>query len=115
MAKYLVLIYDDETAWESADQHTFERIMSGHQAFGANNGPAIVSGAELQGTQTATSIRPDGADGFTVTDGPFVETKEALGGFYLIEAADLDAAIAVAKQIPVVSGGVEVRPLMVRG
>ncbi|MDT4917804.1 MAG: hypothetical protein QOH89_2504, partial [Pseudonocardiales bacterium] len=61
---------------------------------------------------TATTVRPDGADGFTVTDGPFVETKEALGGYYLVEAADLDEAIALAKQIPVVSGGLEVRPIM---
>ena len=50
---------------------------------------------------------------FTVTDGPFVETKEALGGYYLIEAADLDEAIAIAKQVPVGVGGVEVRPVRV--
>lgn len=56
---------------------------------------------------------PDGAGGFTVTDGPFVETKEHLGGYYLIEAADLDDAIAVAEQVPMAEGGVEIRPIMV--
>ena len=56
-------------------------------------------------------MRPDGAGGFTVTDGPFAETKEALGGYYLIEAADLDEAIAIAKQVPAPFGGVEVRPI----
>jgi hypothetical protein len=113
MSKYLILIYDDEAAWENASPDTGPRILSGHQAFGEKNSAAIVSGDALQPTTTATSIRSDGADGFTVTDGPFVETKEALGGYYLVEAADLDEAIALAKQVPVVSGGLEVRPIMV--
>ena len=60
---------------------------------------------------TATSLRADGADGFTITDGAFAETKEALGGYYLVEAADLDEAIAMAKEIPAPFGGVEVRPV----
>ena len=67
----------------------------------------------LEPTATATSVRSDGAGGFTVTDGPFAETKEALGGYYLITADDLDAAIAIAKQVPAPFGGVEVRPVMV--
>ncbi|MGO9910134.1 MAG: YciI family protein, partial [Acidimicrobiales bacterium] len=54
-----------------------------------------------------------GSGSFTVTDGPFAETKEALGGYYLVEAADLDEAIAIAKQVPARYGGVEVRPIMV--
>ena len=87
--------------------------MAGHAAFGEKNAAAIVGGNALQPTATATSVRPDGADGFTVTDGPFVETKEALGGYYLVEAADLDEAIAMAKEIPVLAGGLEVRPIMV--
>ena len=56
---------------------------------------SLRGGHALQPTSTATSIRGDGNGGFTVTDGPFVETKEALGGYYLIEAADLDEAIAI--------------------
>ena len=112
MSQYLVLIYDDEAAWESASPETTEQIHRGHGAFAEKNGPAIAGGNALQPTTTATTVRPDGADGFTVTDGPFVETKEALGGYYLIEAADLDEAIALAKQVPVVSGGLEVRPIL---
>jgi hypothetical protein len=112
MSQYLVLIYDDEAASESAPPETTAQIHAGHTAFAEKNGPAIAGGNALQPTTTATTIRPDGADGFTVTDGPFVETKEALGGYYLIEAADLDEAIALAKQVPVVSGGLEVRPIL---
>jgi hypothetical protein len=67
----------------------------------------MLGGNALQSTQTATSIRGD-----VVTDGPFAETKEALGGYYLIEAADLDQALAVAKLCPAGFGGVEVRPVM---
>jgi hypothetical protein len=113
MSQYLILIYDDQAAWEAAPPETGARIHQGHTVFGEKNGAAIAGGNALQPTTTATTIRPDGADGFTVTDGPFVETKEALGGYYLVEAADLDEAIALAKQIPVVSGGLEVRPIMV--
>jgi hypothetical protein len=113
MSQYLILIYDDEAAWESAPPETSAQIHHGHTVFAEKNGPAIAGGNALQPTTTATTVRPDGADGFTVTDGPFVETKEALGGYYLVEAADLDEAIALAKQIPVASGGLEVRPIMV--
>jgi hypothetical protein len=113
MSQYLILIYDDEAAWENAGEDVGQQIMAGHNAFGEKFGPAIAGGNALKGTTTATSVRPDGAGGHTVTDGPFVETKEALGGYYLVEAADLDEAIAMSKQVPVVSGGLEVRPIMV--
>jgi hypothetical protein len=113
MSQYLILIYDDEAAWESAPPETAAQIHQGHSEFAQKNGAVLAGGNALQSTMTATTVRPDGADGFTVTDGPFVETKEALGGYYLVEAADLDEAIALAKQIPVVSGGLEVRPIQV--
>lgn len=58
-------------------------------------------------------MRPDPTGGATVTDGPFAETKEALGGYYLIEAADLDEALAIARDVPAPNGGVEVRPIRV--
>jgi len=67
----------------------------------------------LQPTGTATTVRPDSSGGFTVTDGAFAETKEVLGGYYLVEAAVLDAALAMAKQVPMPAGGVEVRPIRV--
>jgi len=113
MAQYLVLIYEDEAAWASADQQTYEQVLKGHQAFGENNAAALRGGNALQPTSTATCIRRDSAGGFAVTDGPFAETKEALGGYYLIEAANLDEAIAIAKQVPAQFGGVEVRPIRV--
>jgi hypothetical protein len=113
MSQYLILIYDDENAYETGGAEVSGPIMEGHTRFGEQNAGAIAGGNALQPTTTATTVRPDGAGGFTVTDGPFVETKEALGGYYLVEAADLDAAIKLAKQVPVVSGALEVRPIMV--
>jgi hypothetical protein len=113
MSQYLILIYDNEAAYQAATEAQNGQIMAGHEAFGKNNEAAIAGGNALQAVSTATTVRPDGAGGFTVTDGPFVETKEALGGYYLVEAADLDEAIDLAKQIPVLAGGLEIRPIMV--
>ena len=108
MAQYLVLIYGDPT-YEAGSS---DDVMKGHIVFGEKHGEKIAGGNALQPTSTATSIRPDGAD-FAVTDGPFLETKEALGGYYLVEAADLDEAITIAKDIPMPAGGVEIRPVVV--
>jgi hypothetical protein len=113
MAEYLILIYENEKELESGGDQVFKDLMEGHTKFGENNASAIRGGNGLQPTATATSIRKDASGGFTVTDGPFVETKEALGGYYLVEAADLDEAIALAKQVPAPAGGIEVRPVMV--
>lgn len=113
MSQYLILIYGDEAAYASASQEVSDEITAGHTAFGEKNDAAIQGGNALQATSTATTVRSDGADGFTVTDGPFVETKEALGGYYLVEAADLDEAIALAKQVPSNFGALEIRPIMV--
>ena len=113
MAEYLVLIYEDETAWEAPAPGAAEEMMAGHRIFGERNASAIRGGNALLATSTATSLRRDAAGDFVVTDGPFAETKEALGGYYLIEAADLDEALALAKQIPAPFGGVEVRPVRV--
>jgi hypothetical protein len=113
MSQFLILIYDDETRWANVTEDEMARISAGHETFGRENEKAVVGGNALQPTTTATTVRPDGAGGFTVTDGPFAETKEALGGYYLVEAADLDEAIALAKQVPVISGCLEVRPIMV--
>jgi hypothetical protein len=111
MAKYLILIHGDEAAFENASQADFDAMMAAHEAFSTKHGSALLGGEALQPTSTATTIR----DGGAVTDGPFVETKEALGGYYLVEAADLDEAIELAKQVPVAgsNGGLEVRPIMV--
>ena len=109
MAEYLVLIYQDESA--DRDDAAQGEIMSGHVRFGQEHGAALRGGNALQPSGTATSVRADGAGGFTITDGAFAETKEALGGYYLVEAADLDEAIALSKDIPMPSGGVEIRPV----
>ena len=111
MAEYLILIYGDESAAEIASMEDTTIMMKGNQEFGERNAAALRGGNALQSTGTATSIRQDASGGFMVTDGAFAETKEALGGYYLVEAADLDEALALAKQIPMPAGGVEVRPI----
>jgi hypothetical protein len=84
-------------------------------AFAPELGSARVGGAGLKGTAAATTVRA-GNGSRTVHDGPFAETKEQLGGFYLIDVPDLDAAIAIAKKLPLSRGGaVEIRPLLERG
>lgn len=113
MAQYLVLIYEDERGYAEGGEQVWGEVGQAHTAFMSSAGSAIVGGNALEPTTTATSIRTTMSGEVTVTDGPFAETKEALGGYYLIEAADLDAAIAVAKQVPARFGGVEVRPVMV--
>jgi len=110
MSQYLVLIYGDEKASAEAGQGFWDDMHKGHGEFAEKHGGALAGGNALQASDTATTIRPT-SSGFTVTDGPFLETKEALGGYYLIEAADLDGAIAIAKDVPMPNGGVEVRPV----
>jgi hypothetical protein len=110
MAEYMVLIYDDETAWANAGQDEFNKMLAAHNRFQeqvVELGGKIVSSGALQPTNTATTIRGD-----VVTDGPFAETKEALGGYYLVEAEDLDKALAIGKLCPVLRGSIEVRPIM---
>ena len=110
MAQYLILIYERETELSEAE---IEELTTQHNNFSHQVealGGKIVGGQALQPTVTATSIRKD-----VVTDGPFVETKEALGGFYLVEADDLDQALKIGKACPAPRGGVEVRPIMTFG
>jgi len=111
MAEYLILIYEDENGYATASPNVFQEVMDAHNRFAqqvVEKGGKLVAGNALQPTSTATTIRSD-----VVTDGPFVETKEALGGYYLIEARDLDHALDIAKLTPARFGGVEVRPIMV--
>jgi hypothetical protein len=112
MSQYLILLFEDQTGYASADEAFFGQIMQEHQEFQAEAGARNLGGNALQPPSTATSIRKDDAGGFVITDGPFAETKEALGGYYLIEAADLDEAIALAKLVPTPFGGIEIRPIM---
>ena len=110
MAQYLILIYENEEGYATASPEDFASTMKAHTRFAEQIptlGGTMLGGNALQPTTMATSIRDD-----IVTDGPFVETKEALGGYYLIEAADLDQALAISKLCPAPFGGVEVRPIM---
>jgi hypothetical protein len=110
MAQYLILIYADEPATAEPTPEAWQDMMEAHGRFAqqvVERGAKILGGNALQPTPMATSIRGD-----VVTDGPFVDTKEALGGYYLIEAVDLDQALAVGKLCPAPFGGVEVRPIM---
>ena len=112
MRKYLVLIYEQE-AVRSEQPVARNPEYDKHWTFIATHGDKILASDALEPTATATSLRKGATGGFTITDGPFVETKEALGGFYLLDAADLDEALELAKQIPAPGGGLEIRPIMV--
>jgi hypothetical protein len=115
MAQYLILLYGDESAFADPTPAEWDAAMQAHGAFTqqvGEMGATILGGEALQPSSTATSIRGDGAGGQVVTDGPFAETKEALGGYYLVEAADLDQAIAIGRLCPAPEGGVEVRPVL---
>jgi len=115
MPQYLFLLYDDESRWATPTDEEMAAEMGKHrmlsEAVAGAEGAQILGGAALQSTGTATTLRP-GEDGPVLSDGPFAETKEALGGYYLIEADDLDQALAVAKEVPAPFGGVEVRPIL---
>jgi hypothetical protein len=113
MAEYLCLIYGDESAFATMTEQDLNSMMEGHNKFGHNNASALRGGNALQPAGTATTIRADKSGKQTVTDGPFAETKETLGGYYLVEAKDLDEALTIAKQIPAPNGCVEVRPIRV--
>ena len=115
MPQYLILLYEDEQAWADASDQTAADMLAAHQAFGERHRDSLQGGNALQPQSTATTIRGWDTGTATVTDGPFAETKEALGGYYLLEAADLDEALAIAKEVPAPFGGVEVRPVRVFG
>jgi hypothetical protein len=112
--RYLCLIYENEKNWETMPQAESEAVMGEYFAFtdGIRKNGKLVAGEALQPTPTATTVRVRNGK-ISTTDGPFVETKEQLGGFYLIEAKDLNDAIQIAAKIPSARfGGVEVRPVV---
>ena len=112
--QYMFLIYSAEGSGPQPGTDEFDTMMKGYYAFSqemTENGK-MQGGAPLESVTNATTVRvPNGkAD---VTDGPFAETKEVLGGYYLLECADLDEAIACAAKIPTAAyGSIEVRPVM---
>jgi len=116
MPQYLFLLYDREDLWIDVPAEQWDAEMQRHRDFTAAveaaDGARIVSSEALRPQATATTVRTSSPDAEPlVTDGPFLETKEALGGYYLLETRDLDQALELARICPVVSGGVEVRPV----
>ena len=109
--KYLLAIYEDEKRWNNLKEDAMNAELGEYYAFGEQFKQAIQGGEALQPTATATTVRVRDGKRLT-TDGPFAETKEQLGGFYLIEARDLNDAIQVAGRIPGARmGSIEVRPV----
>lgn len=113
--KYLCLIYEAEAVAAQRTEQQNQEVMQAYFDFtnSINESNHFVAGEPLMPTETATTVRI--RDGETlVTDGPFAETKEQLGGYYLIEAENLDEALGVASRIPSAkTGSIEVRPIMV--
>jgi hypothetical protein len=111
----MLLIYGNENDWQGRSDEERGQVIQAYGAFTEElrGAGAMVAGDALQPTQTATTVRVQDGETLT-TDGPFAETKEQLGGYYLIEAESLDEAIEWAGKIPAAShGSVEVRPVMV--
>jgi hypothetical protein len=112
--KYLCLIYESERQWESMPKDQADAIFGEYFAFtdGIKKSGHHLGGEALQPTQSATTVRVRNGK-LSTTDGPFAETKEQLGGFYLIQANDLNDAIQVASRIPGARfGSIEVRPVV---
>lgn len=114
MPKYAALIYTEEPQSEPTAEE-MQQVMAEYTEFGDKAGSVIAGGEALHPSPTATTIHVDGGKGGNAvfTDGPFAETKEVLGGFYLLDVADLDEALKWAQQIPGAwYGKIEVRPVM---
>ena len=114
MAKYLVLIYGDEHQWATETAEQQQEKDAGHERFVATAGHAVRGGHQLAASSAARTMRTVGGR-VKVTDGPFPETKEVIGGFYLLEAPDTEAAVALARELPEVAVAhcaVEVRPIV---
>jgi hypothetical protein len=112
MPKYVALIYSADVDWS---QPEFAEVTKDYSEFGEAAAAVLRGGQVLYPTTSATTVRVSGGKGGDVvtTDGPYAETKEALTGFYIMECADLDEAVAVAAKIPAAwDGAVEVRPVL---
>jgi hypothetical protein len=115
LMKYLLALIRDESAGADRTPEEGQAAMKAWDAFTTEtkDAGAFVAGEGLQPSATATSVKIDEQGGDPiVTDGPFAETKEQLGGFYLLECSDLDEALSWARKIPMPGGTVEVRPVM---
>ena len=106
--KYALLIFPKPGSHEALGPDEYGPVNAEYLAMRAD--PRCLGGAHLQPAETATTVRGEGL----VTDGPFADTKEVLGGYFVFEASDLDEALVVAQRVPAVrlGGAVEVRPLV---
>jgi hypothetical protein len=110
--QFVALIHGSEDSWESLSDDERQALYQRYMAFGEN--VAVSGGAELESTSTATTVRSRNGDRL-VTDGPYAEVKEALGGFYILECDSIDEACRLAAEIPAAeTGAIEVRPVYVR-
>jgi hypothetical protein len=111
MPTYAALIYTPDVDWSLPE---YQEEIAEYGVFGAATAAVIRGGAALYPTSTATTLRSPGTGGDVVTtDGPYAETKEVLTGFYLLECADLEEALALAAKIPLgLGGGIEIRPII---
>ena len=108
----LPLIYDDQTKWPQLSEEEYGKVYEEYASVSREK--ATKHSAQLQGTDTAKTVRVNGTGEPLITDGPFAETKETLGGYYLVEADSIDDALALAARIPSArfGGSVEVRPVL---
>jgi hypothetical protein len=110
--QFVALIHEDEAGWQSLSED--ERQAAYQRYMELSQRDEVVGGAELQSTGTATTVRVRNGDRL-IMDGPYAETKEALGGFYILECDTIDEACRLASQIPAAErGAIEVRPVYVR-
>ena len=115
--KYMLLIHDSEKSWAALSEAQRQEIMGEYRRFSAEiqGSGQFLSGSQLQPTSNATSVRVRNGKRL-VTDGPFAETREQLGGYFLVEAKDLDEAIGLAERLPSAQmGTIEIRPLAETG
>jgi hypothetical protein len=114
--KYMLLIHTGDTMdeYQKLPENEQKAILGEYLAI--RQEPGLIDGNQLQPPETATTVRVNGNGETLTTDGPFAEAKEALGGYFLYEADDLDAAIAIAARIPAarMGGAIEVRPVVER-
>jgi hypothetical protein len=110
--KYMFLLFGEEGVWARMTEEERQAEYARHGALAEELARAgkIPAGEELAPSSEARTLRLDGA--FRVTDGPFLETREQLGGFYIIDCADMEEALAWARKIPMSGGSVEVRPIV---
>jgi len=114
MTQYMFMLFDDESWHDNITEESWQEAMQAHGAFAAAveaAGARVLDGNALERSSSATTVRNAGGSlGPLTTDGPFIETKEAIGGYYVIEARDLDQALELAAKCP--SPIIEVRPVL---